>query len=63
MPAVDDRIARASAYVEPALLDVIQQEAQKKDVPISTWLRSLIIEKLLADKAITQELLIQLASK
>lgn len=56
------KIARAATYLELPLYDIVHKEAQEKGITVSTWLRSLVLMKLVADGKIGQQDLLKMVS-
>lgn len=60
--AIDDvKVARCATYLEPELYFVVQAEASKCRMTVSKWLRTVALQRLMADGKISADLMMKLA--
>lgn len=60
---VNDRICRIATYVEPDVADIIEAEAKQAGDTVSGWLRTVILNSLIDQGAISPDLLRRLATR
>lgn len=58
---VSDRISHAKVYMEPAIATIAARVAEKEAGSMSSWLRKLVLQELIAKNEIPQDLLVKLA--